>query len=138
MVRATWRAVAILRPRAQPRQAAHRTQRQPRDPATLRAQLNDGMGLRRGARAVDTRGYARAAARVGRHVPGATSVTAVTSVTAAAHTAKSTGKVFLTSLNISSAEVIFFTFILFGLIKLEGPDIKVVLIPSLSNAIAIS
>ena len=60
------------------------------------------------------------------------------SATAAAHTAKSTGSNFLTSLNISSAEVIFLTSIPFGEIRLEGPAIRVVFIPSLFNAIAIS
>ena len=54
------------------------------------------------------------------------------------HTAKSTGKVFFTSLIISSADIIFFTLIPFGEVSLEGPVINVVLIPSLLSAIAIS
>ena len=60
------------------------------------------------------------------------------SVTAAVHTAKSTGKVFFTSFNISSADTIFFTLIPFGEVSLEGPVINVVFIPSLLRAIAIS
>ena len=56
----------------------------------------------------------------------------------AVHTAKSTGKVFLTSFNISSADIIFFTLISFGQASLEGPVINVVFIPSLFSAIAIS
>ena len=51
------------------------------------------------------------------------------SVTAATHTAKSAGKDFLTALSISSAEVIFFTFIPFGEVRFEGPAIRVVAIP---------
>ena len=60
------------------------------------------------------------------------------SVTAAAHTAISTGNVFFTSLSISSADVIFFTIIPLGVENLEGPAIKVVFTPSLLRAIAIS
>ena len=47
-------------------------------------------------------------------------------------------KVFLTSFNICSAETIFLTLTPLGEIKLEGPVINVVCIPSLFSAIAIS
>ena len=44
----------------------------------------------------------------------------------------------MTSFNISSAEVIFFTFKSLGKTRLDGPEIRVVFIPNLFSAMATS